>query len=108
MTDIYRGNTALPGATADQAATVEHLLALVPDGTGYKHDNLMILLNNALGTGGPYDTSTILAALYVVLRDNGGVFISPTLFPVHVGVAAKAAQVLAAKAGLGGSANVKA
>ena len=49
-----------------------------------------------------------MAALYTVLRDNSGVYISPVLFPSAGAVAATANQIHSAKAGLSGRTAVKA
>jgi hypothetical protein len=73
----YLGNTAMPGATAQQELAINMALQMVDP---VEHDGLRRELYSLLGASG-FSDQHMQAALARVLNDRSGVYIPPSLFP---------------------------
>jgi hypothetical protein len=77
MTDLpYQGAGPIPGATADQSASVEVLLSMAPS---QRRDGLRRAIATALGSP-PFTDGEVMAATQTALTDHGGVPVPRALF----------------------------
>jgi hypothetical protein len=105
MSDYYPGYTPLRGATPAQTAKIEMALKLAPASS---HDGIMREIYRLLGAGArPYGDADITAAITAAVVNYSGIYIPPALFPISVGVSAKASHLHAGGDGLTGSSGLQ-